>query len=270
MRVLEQIDGWGADTAAVAVVTRDGGVVSSHGATEQPLRIASVTKLLTAYAALIAVEEGTITLDEPAGQPGATVRHLLAHAGGYGFDGEAPIAAPGCRRIYSNTGIEILADHLERAAGMPFRDYLDGAVLEPLALASTELRGSPAHQVHSTVTDLSRFVMEIWAPRLIAPATLAGATTVQFPGLDGVLPGVGVQRPLDWGLGFELRDAKHPHWTGGANSPATFGHFGGAGTFLWVDPVAGVACVCLTDREFGAWALEAWPELSDAILAALR
>ena len=54
----------------------------------------------------------------------------------------------------------------------------------------------------------------------------------------------------------ELKDAKQPHWTGSANTPATFGHFGGAGTFLWVDPVATVALVCLTDRDFGPWALD--------------
>ena len=83
--------------------------------------------------------------------------------------------------------------------------------------------------------------------------------TVQFPGLDGVLPGFGKQTPNDWGLGFELRDAKSPHWTGARNSPRTFGHFGRSGTFLWVDPDAGVALACLTDRNFGDWAKEAWP-----------
>ena len=59
---------------------------------------------------------------------------------------------------------------------------------------------------------------------------------MQFPGLVGVLPGFGRMDPNDWGLGFELRDAKSPHWTGARNSPRTFGHFGGSGTFLWVDP----------------------------------
>ena len=72
--------------------------------------------------------------------------------------------------------------------------------------------------------------------------------------------------PLDWGLGFEIRDGKSPHWTGTRNSPATFGHFGGSGTFLWVDPELDVALVCLTDREFDDWALEAWPPFSDAVI----
>ncbi|CDP89203.1 beta-lactamase [Mycolicibacterium farcinogenes] len=92
------------------------------------------------------------------------------------------------------------------------------------------------------------------------------AVTVQFPGLDGVLPGFGVQRPNDWGLGFELRDGKTPHWTGSANSPRTYGHFGQSGTFLWVDPVADLALVVLTDRDFGDWTYPLWPAVSDGVL----
>src|SRR6266511_4005606 len=90
---------------------------------------------------------------------------------------------------------------------------------------------------------------------------------VAFSGLAGVLPDFGRFEPNDWGLGFELRDAKEPHWTGGGNSPRTFGHFGGSGTFLWVDPEAGLALACLTGRNFGEWAKETWPRLSDAVLA---
>ena len=67
------------------------------------------------------------------------------------------------------------------------------------------------------------------APTVIAAPTLAEATTVAFPHLAGVLPGYGHQDHNDWGLGFELRDDKSPHWTGATNSPDTFGHFGRAG-----------------------------------------
>jgi CubicO group peptidase (beta-lactamase class C family) len=266
MDVLAQIDGWGAPTAAATVVDRDGRRLASHGPTAAILRIASVTKLLTAYAVLIAVEEGTVALDDPAGPPGATVRHLLAHAAGYGFTGSTPIARPGRRRIYSNTGIEVLAAHLETAAGVPFADYLAEAVLTPLGMAASTLAASPAHGLDSSVDDLARFAAELFAPTLIAAATLAEATTVQFPGLGGKLPDIGTFNPLDWGLGFELRDDKHPHWTATTNSPATFGHFGGSGCFLWVDPVAGRALITLTDRQFGPWALTAWPTLSDDVL----
>jgi CubicO group peptidase (beta-lactamase class C family) len=152
---------------------------------------------------------------------------------------------------------------------MPFGDYLRAAVLEPLDLQA-ELRGSPASGAIGSIDDLGRLGRELLVPTLVAPETLAEAATVQYPGLVGVLPGFGRQEPNDWGLGFELRDGKRPHWTGERNSPRTFGHFGQSGTFLWVDPAAEVALACLTDRPFGEWATAAWPTLSDAVLKELR
>ena len=142
-------------------------------------------------------------------------------------------------------------------------------VLEPLGMADTDLDGRPSEGLHGPVGDLAALARELLRPTLLTRATLDAATTTAFPGLTGVLPGVGRFEPLDWGLGFELRDGKVPHWTGSRNSPRTFGHFGGAGTFLWVDPGLDQALVCLTDRDYGPWALEAWPRFSDAVIAAL-
>ena len=267
MEVLRQVDDWPARTTAVGVL-RDGEVVATHGPRGEAFRWASVTKLATALAVLVAAEEGVLDLDDPARPPGSTVRHLLAHASGLPFEGDVPIARVGERRIYSNGGFEALADELARAAEMPFGDYLREAVLEPLGL-SVELRGSPAAGLHGTLDDLLRFGAELQRPTLVAPETLAEATAVQFPGLVGVLPEVGRMDPNDWGLGFELRDAKSPHWTGTRNSPSTFGHFGGSGSFLWVDPEARVALASLGDLDFGPWALDVWPKLSDSVLAEL-
>jgi CubicO group peptidase (beta-lactamase class C family) len=261
---LRQVEGWGAHQAAVGVL-RDGDVIATHGPRDAGFRWASVTKPAVALATLVAAEEGTIDLDEAAGPEGSTVRHLLAHASGLPFEGETPIAKPGRRRIYSNTGFEQLADALARAAEMPFGDYLRAAVFEPLGMQA-ELRGTAAAGIHGRLDDLIALAREFQSPTLVAPETLAEATSVQFPGLGGVLPDVGRFDPNDWGLGVELRDAKQPHWTGAHNSARTFGHFGGSGTFLWVDPEARVACACLSDREFGEWALDAWPLLSDAVL----
>jgi len=139
-------------------------------------------------------------------------------------------------------------------------------VLEPLGMHA-ELRGSAAAHLWGTLEDLVRLAGELLEPTLIAPETLAEATSVAFPGLLGVLPDFGRFDPNDWGLGFELRDGKDPHWTGSRNSSRTFGHFGGSGTFLWVDPERNLALGCLTDRGFGEWAKQAWPRLSDAVLA---
>jgi len=265
---LAAIDTWPVGRAAAAVVG-PGGAAAVRGPADQPLPLASVTKLLTALACLVAVEEGAVELDEPAGAPGSTVRHLLSHASGLAPEGRLSVAAPGTRRIYSNAGFEVLAAYLEHATGLCFADYLHQAVVEPLGLTATTLSGSAANGATSTVDDLVRVAVELLRPgRLLHPQTVRALATVQFPGLSGVLPGFGQQRHNDWGLGAEIRDAKAPHWTGARNSPATFGHFGRSGTFLWVDPVAGLACVALTDTTFGPWAARAWPALSDAVLAA--
>ena len=264
VEALDQIESWPAPNVSVAVVTHEG-EAAERGDRERVYRWASVTKLLTAYALLVALEEGTIDLDEPAGPPESTVRHLAAHASGLPFSAGAPIARAGQRRIYSNAGFEALAEAIAAAAQMPFVEYLAAAVLDPLGLRG-ELRGSAAAEYHGPLIDLIAFARELLAPSLVAPETLAEATTVVFPGLAGVIPDLGRFEPNDWGLGFELRDGKSPHWTGARNSPRTFGHFGGSGTFLWVDPDRRLALACLTDLEFGEWAKEAWPRLSDAIL----
>jgi CubicO group peptidase (beta-lactamase class C family) len=266
MRALDAVEGWPVGRAAVAVVDA-GGVRASRGPVDEPFELASVTKPLTALACLVAVEEGAIELDEPAGPPGSTVRHLLAHASGLAPEEPAVVARPGARRIYSNSGFALLGPHLEQATGIGFTDYVRQAVVGPLGLTGTVPARTPFTGAVSSVADLARVAGELLAPRLLHPATAAAAATVQFPGLSGVLPGFGRQEHNDWGLGLEIRDGKSPHWTGTANSPATFGHFGRSGTFLWVDPAAGLGCVALTDRDFGDWAIEAWPALSDAVLA---
>lgn len=267
LRLIEQ---WPVPNAAAAVVRRDGTLAGTHGPLGHTFPLASVTKLLSAYAVLIAYEEGVFELDDPAGPDGSTVRHLLAHTSGLAFDEHRVQAAPGTRRIYSNAGFEVLGDTIAKAADMPFASYLDEAVLRPLGMTGTALQGSPAAGAVSTAEDLARFAAEVQAPRLLHGSTVALATTeVAFPGLRGVLPGYGPQDPNDWGLGFEIRGHKSPHWTGSRSAPATFGHFGQAGTFLWFDPAAGAACVVLTDRPFGPWAHPLWPTLTNAVLSEL-
>ncbi|TDD70701.1 class A beta-lactamase-related serine hydrolase [Jiangella aurantiaca] len=267
VRIVEQ---WPVDHAATAVVRADGTVAGAYGDQHRLFRLASVTKPITAYAALIAVEEGAVHLDDPAGPEGSTVAHLLAHTSGLAFDEHKAAWAPGRRRLYSNAGFEQLADHVAKRSGIPFAEYVRDGLLEPLGMTETVYEGSPAAGASSTVADLVRFAAELQAPTLLDPSTVQQATTVRFPGLVGVLPGFGMQSPNDWGLGFEIRDGKSPHWTGTTNSPRTFGHFGQAGTFLWVDPDLGAACIALAGRDFGRWAAEAWPPYSDAVIAELR
>lgn len=263
---LAQMASWPVSAAAGTVANPAGTLLDQYGDQDWQVRVASITKLLVGYATLIAVEEGSLTLAQPAGPPGSTVRHLLAHASGLPFEGDEPIAPPGQRRIYSNTGFEVLGEVMADATGMPLATYLSEAVLEPLGMVSSELHGSAAFGLWSTTADLSRFAHELQTPKLLAPATLAEAITEQFPGLAGKVPGLRRYDPNPWGLSFELKGPKDPHWTAPEGSPATFGHFGGSGTFLWVDPDARLACVVLTDRRFGSWAPPLWAELSSSVL----
>jgi CubicO group peptidase (beta-lactamase class C family) len=266
---LDAIADWPVPNAAAAVVGPPG-ALAEFGDQSREFALASVTKPLVARAAHIAVEEGVLDFDTAAGPPGSTVRHLLAHASGLPMRSDERINEPGKRRVYSNYGFQVLAEAVQDKSGIEFGRYLHDAVFEPLSMADTRLDGNAeaaGFGAMSTVADLVRFAGDLLRPVIVAAETHTEATTVQFPGLDGVLPGFGVQRPNDWGLGFEIRDGKSPHWTGSKNSKGTYGHFGQTGTFLWVDPAADLALVALTDRVFGDWAKSRWPELSDTVLA---
>ena len=256
---------WPVGSVAAAWTNRRG-EPTTLGPVDDGFRLASVTKPLFSYALLVASEEGTLGLDEALGPPGSTVAHVMAHASGLGPEADAPSTAPGTRRIYSNAGFDLLGTALADAAGMSAADYLREAVCEPLGMTSTWLDGSPAHGGVSTVRDLLHFCGEVLDPTLIHPDTLHRALEPFLPQLTGVLPGFGRQSPNPWALGFEVRGEKRPHWNGASAPAHTVGHFGGAGTFLWVDRPARRFAVCLTDTPFGPWAAHAWPLFNEAIL----
>jgi len=265
VNALELIDRWPSGDAAAAVVAGRG-VVATRGDTTERRPWASVTKLVTAMATLVAVEEGTVGLDDPAGPPGSTIRHLLAHASGLDFETDTVHAPPGKRRIYSSTGYRVLADAVATAAGMPFEQYLTEGVLGPLGMEGAVPGPSPAGSMEGPLDDLLKFAAELLAPTLVSRETMALATSPAFPDLTGKLPGFVRHDPQDWGLGFEIRGLKSPHWTGRDNSPRTFGHFGSSGSFLWVDPEPELALAVLSGTDFADWMKEAWPRLSDAVL----
>lgn len=251
--------------AAVAVIGPRGTLATSRGS-DVVRRFASVTKPIAVLGILDAVHAGELDLDEPVGPEGSTLRHLLAHASGLNFDDDRQLAAAGTRRIYSNRGIETAGAFFEQRTGVPLALRIHERILAPLGMNSTVLNGSPAKDMTGTVADLALLARELLDPRVLDPALLDEATTVQFAGVAGILPSYGRQTPNDWGLGFEIRDGKDPHWTGSLNSAHTFGHFGQSGSFLWVDPAHDLACVSLSDTDFGPWAMENWPTLSDAVI----
>ena len=273
LRSLSLVENWPVGRAAVGVVgwNHSSGqveIIGTIGDIEHArFSWASVTKVLTALCVLEGVNAGEISLDEELGQPRSTVRHVLSHASGLASSSRTVVAKPATKRIYSNAGYELLGEFVAERYGVDFVASLTRKVLQPLQMYSTRLLGSPASGAEGPLGDLLKLTKKMLENTLAPSAVFLEATSTAFPGLDGVLPGFGMQRPCDWGLGFEIKDDKQPHWTGRLNSPSTFGHFGRSGSFIWVDPDALVGCACLCDREFGAWAHGAWPSLADAVLA---
>jgi CubicO group peptidase (beta-lactamase class C family) len=255
------------DAAHALGVTAPGGTLHEQGETGRVFDLASVSKPLAALGVLVAVERGLIDLDEPAGPEGASVRHLLAHTAGYPFEGEETVGAVGARRIYSNTGFEVLAAHLVVATGLGFPVWMEQTVVLGLDLVDLAGDGSPAAGYRGTVRDLLAVGRELLSPTLLSADLHAEMCTVQFPGLAGILPGYGRQSPNDWGLGVEIRGHKDPHWTGAHSSSRTVGHFGQSGSFLWVDPEAQLACAFLGEERFGPAHVRIWPGITDEVLA---
>lgn len=264
---------WPVDHLAAALVTPDG--VDTQGDPHRVFELASVTKLLSAYGFLIAVEEGVFELNTicgPADSPSesATVRHLLSHASGVGMKQSDRMRAPEERRIYSSYGFELLADVLEQETGISFPDYLSEAVFQPLNMLNTHLQGSAGHGAQSTAADFIVFIQELQRPVLLSSSTVKEAFTVQYPNLMGVVPGYGMHKPNPWGLGFEIHGHKSPHWLGKNMPSDVVGHFGMSGTFLWFAPTQQVGMVALTDRTFGDWARSRWSQSNAAIWQALE
>jgi CubicO group peptidase (beta-lactamase class C family) len=134
--------------------------------------IASQSKPITAVAVMMLVEEGKLSLDQPvttwlpelkslkvSGKP-ITLRHLLSHTGGMKFKNviqekmkyidvlplQAGVAAssfsplefePGEGYRYSNQGFNTAAAIVERVSGMPFEEFLQKRLFEPLGMTST-------------------------------------------------------------------------------------------------------------------------------------
>ncbi|MCO4254046.1 serine hydrolase domain-containing protein [Pseudarthrobacter cellobiosi] len=265
--VLVQLAQW-PGAPSLAVVGAEG-VLGSHDE-GRVYRLASVTKLLTALTILAAAEQGDVSLDSPIGPPGSTLRHLLAHASGLGFEEDRVRAVPGARRIYSNRGMDMAAAYFSAQTGRPFERELNERVLKPLGMHRTSLAGLPSKGGMAPIGDLARLAHELLRPRTLANSVVAALSEVAFPGLAGILPGFGRQADNSWGLGAEVRGTKEPHWTSPHNSSTTFGHFGMAGSFLWVDREAGLACAALSTVDFGPWATDIWPAVSSAVLRCYR
>ncbi len=215
-----------------------------------------------------------------------------------------PTAPARTRRTYSNAGYALAALALERASGMGHEAYLREAVLLPLGLQRTTLGadpndpslvpvrepgllghgeqlfngprfrtlGLPQSGGFGTADDYLRFLLAVsgHGSGLLDPETRTELLSNQCGSLPG---GVGdfMEWPVcDWAIGFEVRNGKHPHWTGAALSPVSATHFGASGTLAFIDPVHDVQAVLLANRgTYSRWMLEpgGWPDICAALMA---
>lgn len=149
------------------------------------LRLASVSKLLTAVGIMRAQEQGKVFLDTPVFGPFGvlkeydryirddnyfliTVEHLLRHQGGFTARGGDPVFSPyesletllrtelgkrlafepGSTQEYSNFGFLLLSLILERISGLPYDEYMQKEVFKPAGCYGFRLAGNYPEDRH--------------------------------------------------------------------------------------------------------------------------
>ncbi len=161
-------------------------------AEETMFRIGSVSKLFTWTAVMQLAEQGKLDLDADVNiylkdfklpstypQP-VTLKHLLAHTAGFEdhvlglFAHEAsdlePLGVVLAREMpsrvrpagelasYSNHGTALAGHIVSQVSGMPWEDYLEQHLLQPLAMTHTLLRQPPQEELPATMSKGYKFV----------------------------------------------------------------------------------------------------------------
>jgi beta-lactamase class C len=220
-----------------------------------------------------------------------------------------PVVPVGSKVEYSNIGYGLLGLIIEKVSGTSFADFMRTRLFGPIGMTDAHLapdpalydrivqvRGTPepgspferfnsAHarrQTHpagniiGTPVDVAAFLQlflnggRAGGVQVAAPATLRLMTTNQTQGLRGGIEGFMTWEDCAWGLGFDLRGTKLPHYAGELAAPQTFGHTGVAGTFAWADPTRELICVMLANQMlYNRWNTPHWSRFSTAVVASL-
>ncbi|NNN19165.1 MAG: beta-lactamase family protein [Acidimicrobiaceae bacterium] len=279
----ERIEEWPVNNCSCFVLNFRSGSVDIVGDQGLLFRWASVSKLASSLGLLSAVTEGVFGLDEKLTN-GSIVSDVLAHASGLATDidlsrdifNQKLVVPARTKRIYSNIGFELLATEFEIISKIQFKDYLADVLFRVAGMETASVSGDfwphagrsgAAAGILGSLNDLIGLATALYSGTpYLDNDLLSRAKTPYLPDLPGILPGFGDMPRNPWGLGLEIRGDKFPHWTSRSNSPATYGHFGASGTFLWIDPSVQLAVGVLTDRDFGPWAQQCWPVLSDFVI----
>lgn len=157
-------------------------------------------------------------------------------------------------------------DQWPRAALVADADY-GGTDHETFNSAYFRGLGIPWGGAYATAPAVAAFAqpfLNAWQGREdstpLSPASRRLATTAQMsvpPAAPDRHDDVNAQvwPAIGWGLGWDVKVARHRHFTGDLTSPATFGHTGASGTAVWADPETGILVVLLANRALrSAWA----------------
>jgi CubicO group peptidase (beta-lactamase class C family) len=280
--------------------------------------LASLSKVVgTASAAALLMESGDLELDAPVGRyvrefegenkGEVTVRHLLAHTSGLPpglmlySSSRSPEQAlaqvirqplrrpPGEVAEYSDLGMILLAEVIERAGGLPLDALLARRLFVPLEMESTmflppaalhprvvptalrserpfpirgvvhdgnafRLGGVTGHAgLFSTLHDVTVFTQMMLEGGSRGPVRVLSDTTIRT--FTARQPGAG-ERALGWDTPAARSSA------GRFLSARAFGHTGFTGTSIWIDPERDIFVVLLTNRTY--------PEATTAAILALR
>lgn len=217
-------------------------------------------------------------------------------------------SAPGKELRYSNAGFGVLARVGEVVSERPFWDLAEDKMLRPLGLE--DIVANPSGSVVERValladttnpdSELESYNGAYWrslalpwgglfgSPRdvvrfaasflpsgeqVLSEASVREMIRDQTNGVPGGVESAKVRWDAGrWGLGWEVKGDKRRHWTGDLTSPATFCHFGHAGTLLWGDPERDLALAVFVNRavtHMWGFILTRWARLSNAVVAAV-
>lgn len=268
--------------------------------------MASLTKVVaTTSCVMKLIEQGKVELDQPVSyyladftggnKEKITIRHLMTHSSGlkpilprtpfwtgqdaaYRLCVEQELAAePGTNYRYSDVNFILLGELIERMSGMPFEDFVQQEIFEPLGMRDTGFlppaekidriapteywRGRMLHgEVHdpsanqmegvaghaglfSTALDLARFARmllnegELEGVRVFQPETVRLMTRSAAP------KEADVNRGLGWDINSAYSSLRGPLFPVGS-----FGHTGWTGGCLWVDPYSQTFWIFLSTR----------------------
>jgi CubicO group peptidase (beta-lactamase class C family) len=278
--------------------------------------LASLTKVIvTTTAAMILVDEGRLDLARPVSafipafrggdKDKVTVAHLLTHSSG--VDWWAPLYkeiagqeayvrriaamdlkhAPGEKALYSDLGLILLGEVLQRVAGEPLDAFARKRIFEPLGMKDTLYRPgrellpriAPAEivaerggLVHGVVHDENAMALGGVAPHagLFGTAPdLARFAQMMLNGEDftATIRVPGSSRAYGW------EKPTGDNSAGARLSPSAFGHTGFTGTSLWIDPARKLFVILLTNRVHPTrennQIRQVRKDVADAVVAAL-